>query len=78
MYTVYTQDYLLNECITVDRNGRNFDLSSLLIDEIDMKTASIEPLIKIGLIDEKDLKDLTQTNQIKIIDKVTNKVISSY
>lgn len=78
MYTVYTQEYLLNECITVDRNGKNFDLSSLLIDEIDMKTASIEPLIKIGLIDEKDLKDLTQTNQIKIIDKVTNKVISSY
>lgn len=78
MYTVYTQEYLLKECITVDRNGKNFDLSSLLIDEIDMKTASIEPLIKIGLIDEKDLKDLTQTNQIKIIDKVTNKVISSY
>ncbi|QSN68426.1 hypothetical protein JTZ62_04540 [Mammaliicoccus sciuri] len=78
MNTIYTQEYLLNECITVDRNGKNFDLSSLLIDEIDMKTASIEPLIKIGLIDEKDLKDLTQTNQIKIIDKVTNKVISSY
>ena len=78
MQTIYTQEYLLNECITVDRNGNNFDLSSLLIDELDMKITSIEPLIKIGLIDEKSLKDLTQTNQIKIIDKVTNKVISSY
>lgn len=76
MNTVYTSDYLANECNTVDNNDNVINLEELISDKISLSQQ--EHYFKASQIDQTELQKLAIKEQLKIKDKKTGKIIVSY